>query len=210
VLQRGDLACETTTHPATAPGEGTREDDVVLLSAVAHGDRHAYAALHRRYASTLLGLLVRLLGSRQEGEDVLQEVFLQVWKRAGDFDPRRGCAFVWLATVARSRALDRMSVIASRSRLTAERVCDGCPEDAADPAAAASLAEEARRVRTALARIPDGQRQVLLLAYFEGLSQSEIAHRLGIPLGTVKSHARLGLSKMRDLLGAGGDTGLES
>ncbi len=177
--------------------------DTELLAAVARGDRQAYAMLHQRHAPILLGLLTHMLGSRTEAEDVLQEAFVQIWRRAGDFDPRRGRAFHWLATLARSRALDRLSVLHSRRRLDAVRAARVSVEDAvADPVDEASLAEEARILRRALEQIPDAQRSVLLLAYFKGLSQSEIARQLGTPLGTVKSNARLGLTKLRDLLRA--------
>ena len=177
--------------------------DAALLAAIAHGDRQAYVALYHRYASHLLGLLHRMLGSRTEAEDMLQEVFLQIWKKAAEFDERRGRAFPWLATLARSRALDRLSVLSSRTRLDALRaVHDPVDEVIADPVDDVSLAEEARLVRLALGEIPDSQRSVLLLSYWKGLSQSEIARHLGTPLGTVKSNARLGLMKLRDLLGA--------
>src|ERR1044071_4176228 len=96
--------------------EASRPEDGELLSAVARGDRQAYRALYQRYAPILLGLLSRILGDRGEAEDVLQEVFLQIWKKAGDFDERRGRALHWLATIARNRALDRRSTIESRRR----------------------------------------------------------------------------------------------
>jgi RNA polymerase sigma-70 factor, ECF subfamily len=175
--------------------------DAELLDAIARGDREAYAAIYRRYASILLGLLIRIFRDRSEAEDVLQEAFVQIWKRAGDFDERRGQALHWLATVARNRALDRLSTLRSRERIAARQPLDPSPEESADPAEEASLAEDAREVRRALGEIPESQRRVLLLAYFEGLSQSEIAARLDAPLGTVKSHARLGLMKLREVLG---------
>jgi RNA polymerase sigma-70 factor (ECF subfamily) len=184
-------------HTAPAP-----DDDEELLAAVARGDRQAFAALHRRHAPTLLGLLTRMLGSRSDGEDVLQEVFLQIWRKAGQFDPRRGSAFYWVVTLARSRALDRLGTLGSRVRLAAGRLRPEPVETVPDPADEVSLAEDARRVRNALAQIPEAQRQVLLLAYFGGRSQSEIAEQLGAPLGTVKSHARLGLTKLKNLLHA--------
>ena len=177
--------------------------DAELLSAVARRDRQAYATLHHRYAPILLGLLARMLGSRTDAEDVLQEVFLQIWRKAGDFDERRGRPFHWLATLARSRALDRLSVLSSRSRLIAVRAHYSASEDGSDPVDEASLAEGARHLRSALGQIPASQRTVLLLAYFEGLSQSEIAARLDRPLGTVKSHTRLGLTKLRAILRSG-------
>ena len=176
--------------------------DPELLALVARGDRNALAELHHRHAAALLGLLHRILGNRSEAEDVLQEVLLQVWRRAGDFDPSRGHPFRWLATIARNRALDRLSVLTTRMRLVAGQPADPAEDLTPDPMTGASLAEDARQLRGALAQIPDAQRRVLLLAYFKGLSQSEIAGQLGVPLGTVKSNARLGLVKLRDLLAA--------
>jgi RNA polymerase sigma-70 factor (ECF subfamily) len=173
--------------------------DAVLLAAVARGDREAFAALYHRHGAVLLGLLCRILRSRTEAEDVLQDVFLQVWRRARDFDEVRGRGFVWLTTLARSRALDRLDRIASRQR-TAAAASDAEGEPAPDPAELADAAEDTRRLARALAELPAVQRHVLLLAYFEGLTQSEIAERLRQPLGTVKSHVRLGLGKLRALL----------
>jgi len=176
--------------------------DAELLSAVARGDRDAYVTLYHRYGRVLLGLLMRVLADRAEAEEVLQEVFLQVWRRAGDFDGSRGRPFVWLMTLARSRALDRIDAVRSRRR-TAVGAVSAIVESAPDPAALASSAEDGRLLRRALAEIPAAQREVLLLGYFEGLSQSEIAARLDAPLGTVKSHARLGLTKLRAILRSG-------
>jgi RNA polymerase sigma-70 factor (ECF subfamily) len=175
-------------------------EDGELLSAIAGGDRQAYRALYQRYAAILLGLLSRILGDRGEAEDVLQEVFLQIWKKAGDFDDRRGRALHWLATIARNRALDRRSTLESRRRLAAAPMPNLPEEESPDPADEANMAEEVRHLHRALAQIPEAQRKVLLLAYFDGLSQSEIADRVGAPLGTVKSHARIGLARLRDYL----------
>jgi RNA polymerase sigma-70 factor (ECF subfamily) len=186
---------------ASGTDEPAPASDAELFAAVARGDRLAYARLYRRHAAALLGVLYRILGSRTEAEDVLQDVFLQVWKKAGDFDPRRGHAFHWLATLARHRALDRRSRLDSRRRLMALRAePEPIEPPADDPSGEASLAENARHLARALAQIPESQRTVLLLAYFAGFSQSEIARHLGTPLGTVKSNARLGLAKLRLLL----------
>lgn len=174
--------------------------DAALVVAIARGDRGAYAALYDRYGSVLLGVLHRILGHPSEAEDVLQEVFLQVWRQAGRFDERRGNAFVWLTTLTRSRALDRLEGLASRQR-TVVRASNVVGESVPDAAELVSSAEERRRLLVALADIPDAQRDVLLLAYFEGLTQTEIATRLDRPLGTIKSLARLGLHKLRERLG---------
>ena len=136
----------------------------------------------------------------QTSDDVLQEVFLQVWRRAGTFDEARGRAFTWLATIARSRALDRLRAAGSRARLAEEAALEQADE-ASDAALDALNSETNALVRDALAELTDEQRKVLLLAYFEGLTQTEIAGRLGDPLGTVKTRMRSGLIKLRELLG---------
>lgn len=174
--------------------------DAELLHAIARGDESALAALYDRYNSILLGLLLRILHSRVEAEDVLQEVFLQIWQRAANFDETRGRAFTWMVTLARSRAIDRLRSLQSRQRADDTALRDA-PEAVGDASDDAYHAEQREIVRAALAEIPEEQRRALLLAYFEGLTQSEIAERLGQPLGTVKTRMRSGLGKLRDLLG---------
>jgi RNA polymerase sigma-70 factor (ECF subfamily) len=144
------------------------------------------------------------LRSRAEAEDVLQEVFLQVWQQARTFDASRGRAFTWLVTLARSRAIDRLRALDSRDR-TARRSAEDAPpqaerEEGADDAALRS--ERAEVVRGALAELPEEQRQVLLLAYLDGMSQSEIAAAKGQPLGTVKTRTRAGLKRLSEMLSA--------
>jgi RNA polymerase sigma-70 factor (ECF subfamily) len=173
-----------------------------MLRAVARGDESAFARVYDRYGPILLGLLLRILRSRPEAEDVLQEVFLQVWQRAGSFDAGRGRAFTWLVTLARSRAIDRLRAVDSRER-AAQRSADGAPPAAAQVPGAeeeASQAERAEAVRAALAELPEEQRQVLVLAYLEGMSQSEIAAAKGQPLGTVKTRTRTGLRRLSESL----------
>lgn len=182
----------------------TETPDADLLSAVARGDESALAEIYDRHAGILLGLLVRILRDRSEAEDVLQEVFLQTWRRAAEFDPSRGHPLSWLTMMARSRALDRLRALGSRGR-AANRAASEPGEQANDAADCATASETGRRVRRALERIPEAQREALLLAYFEGLTQVEIAARLDRPLGTVKTQTRLGLTKLRDLLREEGD-----
>ena len=179
--------------PQTSP-------DADLLHAIARGDESALAALYDRYHSILLGLLLRILHSRVEAEDVLQEVFLQIWQRAANFDEARGRAFTWMVTLARSRAIDRLRSLQSRQRADDTALRDA-PEPAGDASDDAYHAEQREIVRAALAEIPEEQRRALMLAYFEGMTQSEIAARLGQPLGTVKTRMRSGLGKLRDMLG---------
>ncbi|HEX8456026.1 MAG TPA: sigma-70 family RNA polymerase sigma factor [Pyrinomonadaceae bacterium] len=174
--------------------------DTELLHAIARGDESALAALYDRYHSILLGLLLRILHSRVEAEDVLQEVFLQIWQRAANFDETRGRPFTWMVTLARSRAIDRLRSLQSRQRADDAALRDA-PDDVGDASDDAYHAEQREIVRAALAEIPEEQRRALLLAYFEGLTQSEIAARLNQPLGTVKTRMRSGLGKLRDLLG---------
>ena len=172
--------------------------DVELLHAIAARDDEALASLYDRYRLILFGLLLRILNSREEAEDVLQEVFLQIWRRAKDFDEGRGQAFTWMITLARSRAIDRLRVLAARHRLAASASHE--TEEVSDAAADAVGSEQREIVAGALAQIPDEQRRTLMLAYFEGLTQSEIAARLDAPLGTVKTRMRSGMIKLRELL----------
>jgi RNA polymerase sigma-70 factor (ECF subfamily) len=182
----------------------TDADDAALIRAVAGGDERAFASVYDRYSPILLGLLLRILRSRSEAEDVLQEVFLQVWQQARAFDEARGRAFTWLATLARSRAIDRLRAVDSRERAALRSVEDAPPEAEGQEWAdtAAIRAERAEAVRGALAELPEEQRQVLVLAYLEGMSQSEIAAAKNQPLGTVKTRTRSGLKKLSEALSA--------
>ncbi|HEX7313535.1 MAG TPA: sigma-70 family RNA polymerase sigma factor [Pyrinomonadaceae bacterium] len=179
------------------------ELDAGLLRAVARGDEAAFAQVYDRYAPILLGLMLRILRSRAEAEDVLQEVFLQVWQQARSFDPARGRGFTWLATLARSRAIDRLRAVDSRERAAQRSAEDGQPPEVESRNWAdeeAIRAERAEAVRAALAELPEEQRQVLLLAYLDGMSQSEIAAAKNQPLGTVKTRTRAGLKRLSEAL----------
>jgi RNA polymerase sigma-70 factor (ECF subfamily) len=183
----------------------TDAEDVELLRAVARGDEAAFARVYDRYGAILLGLMLRILRSRPEAEDVLQEVFLQVWQQARTFDPARGRAFTWLATLARSRAIDRLRAVDSRERAAQRSAEDGQPPVAATQGWAdeeAIRSERAEAVRAALAELPEEQRQVLVLAYLDGMSQSEIAAAKNQPLGTVKTRTRTGLKRLSEALRA--------
>ena len=174
--------------------------DAELIRLTALGNCHAFASLYDRYSPQLFGLLLRILRNRAEAEDVLQEVFLKVWLSAGDFDETRGRLFTWLVLLARSRAIDRARTLDTRHRAAIESQREAPQWLFSDACEDAIKSEQGRVVSEALAALPDKQRGALLLAYFEGLSQSQIAARLGLPLGTVKTQTRSGLIKLSGLL----------
>ena len=183
--------------------ESAKVSDVELLRAIARGDEAALARLYDAYRVILFGLLVRILNSREEAEDILQEVFVQVWRRAKDFDEQRGRPFTWLVTLARSRAIDRLRQLGARQRLAAGAAQEQeQAESVSDALTDAVRAEQQTVVRRALAELPEDQRHTLVLAYFDGLTQSEIAAKLNAPLGTIKTRMRSGMIKLRALLGS--------
>jgi RNA polymerase sigma-70 factor, ECF subfamily len=179
--------------------EQAQDTDIQLLKAIVARDEAALAELYDAYRVILFGLLMRILKNREEAEDVLQEVFLQVWRRAADFDENRGRPFTWLVTMTRSRGIDRLRTLAARERvaIAGER---GDSQAVSDAANDAFRSEQRGLVTNALDQLPDEQKRPLMLAYFDGLTQSEIAARLGAPLGTVKTRMRTGLMKLRDML----------
>ncbi len=180
--------------------EQAQTTDVEILRAVAGGDEQALGQLYDRYRLILFGLILRILRSQPEAEDVLQEVFLQVWRRASSFDEARGRPFTWLVTLARSRAIDRLRSLGSRER-AGEEAAREVTDSISDAARDAVKSEQAETVRRALSELPEEQRRTLVLAYFEGLTQTEIAERLRTPLGTIKTRMRSGMIKLRELLG---------
>jgi len=185
--------------------EPAQESDILLLKAIAARDEAALAQLYDRYRTILFGLLMRILNNREEAEDVLQEVFLQVWRKAADFDESRGRPFTWLVTLARSRGIDRLRTIASRERV-AEAGAREVSEEISDAATDAFKSEQRGLVSDALAKLPDEQKRPIMLAYFDGLTQSEIATHLGSPLGTVKTRMRTGMIRLRELLAGQGES----
>lgn len=168
--------------------------DAELVARAAAGHAESIGELFDRHAGRMKSLALRILRAGEEAEDVVQEVFVQAWQQAGRFDARRGNVLAWLSIMTRSRALDRW-------RRRATRRESGVTEahELQAPGAADNLAE-GWAARTALADLPDDQRVLLELAYWEGLSQTEIATRRGLPLGTVKTRMRMGLKTLRGRL----------
>lgn len=162
-----------------------------LIQRLAAGDSTALGELYDRHAGLVNGIARRILKDGGEAEDVVQTVFLQVWRQAQRYDVSRGTVPAWLCTLARTRALDALRTRLSRR----ETPQDVVTAPVADPGPA-----ERMIIRQALLTLPEGQRQTLELAYFEGLTQIEIAERLGQPLGTVKTRARAALRRLRTTL----------
>ena len=176
-----------------APGQRPDEDaelDAQLVAKMASGDRTALAQLYERHSGVLLGLAVRIVRSRLEAEDLLHDVFLEAWRSAKDFDPKRGRARTWLAIRMRSRALDLQ-----KSARVSRNAGDAGPDLLVDERDGTS--PDHARVRAVLAELGADQRKVLELAYFEGLSCTEIAARVSVPVGTVKSRIAAGLDRLR-------------
>ncbi len=175
------------------------DPDTLLVQAMADGDRRALGQLYDRHAGALRALAVRMLRDADAGHDLVHDVLLEAWRCAADFDPARGAVRTWLCLRLRSRALDRLRSARARREVLHAAPGDDRPARAGD---APDLAPDRRRVRAALGALPTAQRAVLELGYFEGLSSTEIADRLDVPVGTVKSRTRAGLEKLRGALGA--------
>jgi RNA polymerase sigma-70 factor (ECF subfamily) len=186
--------------PADDPGS----DDGALVRRMAAGDESALGLLYDRWSPLLHSVARRIVADPDDAEEVLEEAFWQAWRQAARYEEGRGGVSTWLTMIVRSRALDR---VRARGRLREERWenvpeptagdADGAP---ASPDAAAEQDEQRRLIAAAVAQLPPEQRETVELAYFRGLSQSEIAAKLGQPLGTVKTRARLALQKLRESL----------
>jgi RNA polymerase sigma-70 factor, ECF subfamily len=180
---------------------GGSEETSALITRIAAGDRDAFSRFYDLLAPTAFGLIRRVLRDPEAAADVLQEVFWQVWREAPQYDPKRGSPEAWLVMRAKTRAIDRLRSIRRRDRTFVAPVDESVARSSETPAEnPAVVAEDRGLVQTALAQLPEPQRRVIELAFFEGLTQSEIATRLGEPLGTVKTRARLGLERLRGAL----------
>jgi RNA polymerase sigma-70 factor (ECF subfamily) len=187
-----DILAALFMAPLSDPDRG-------LVARIERRDADALASLYDRHGSRLMGLAYRILGETGEAEEILQEVFLYVWKAASSFDGARGTVLAWLLVATRSRAIDRL-----RARGPAIRAGVRSLEESPDPASSEDVEgamagrEWEGLCRAAIRDLPEDQRRALELAYFEGLTQQEIAERTASPLGTVKTRVRLGLMKLRE------------
>ncbi len=191
------------------PSETRRDDeDAELIRRVARGDRDAFGAIYDRYSRPLFSIALRVLNDAREAEDIVHDVFIALWNKAGDFEADRGTAFGWCVTLTRNRAIDRVRARKRRGELLTQSAPGdlGYDENQADNADSGDMLfqkEKAAAIRQALETLPAEQRSALQLAYFSGLTQQEIAARLREPLGTVKARIRRGLLRLRELLPQG-------
>ena len=197
---------QTTSSPS--------QDDFALLESVAARDPAALEALYNRHSPAVFALCARIVGDRVEAEDVLIDVFDQIWTRGAQFDPARGAPLTYILTIARSRALDHRR--SRRSRGTP--ASDGSGHTGSQPVAGIAsggpvdqllATEAAQRVRAAMAQLEPGQRRAIELSFFEGLSHAQIAEKLSRPLGTVKTIIRQGLIQLRQCVRTPGGAGPE-
>jgi RNA polymerase sigma-70 factor (ECF subfamily) len=186
--------------PGAASPE-SRQADQASLERIARGDQAAFAELYDRHARLVYSLALRILQERADAEDVVQEVFAQVWAQAGRYDASRGAVAAWMLMLTRSRAIDRLR--ARRARPETAAAADHA-ESVVDLAAAQDVellsAEQVARLQRAVAELPEAQRTALELAYYEGLTHTEVAARLAEPLGTVKTRIRQAVIKLRESL----------
>jgi RNA polymerase sigma-70 factor (ECF subfamily) len=183
--------------------EPTAEDlQAQLLRRVATGDLQAMSDFYDQSVQPLYSVALRILGDASEAEEVIQDVFVQVWEKAGTFDPLIGAAFHWVLSITRHRAIDRLRSRQRRSRLVEQIIETGAVETESASALenAALGGDEAAAVRTALGSLPGDQRQAIEMAFFGGLTHAEIAEVLHQPLGTIKARIRRGLLRLRESL----------
>jgi RNA polymerase sigma-70 factor, ECF subfamily len=189
-----------TRSPKPAADLADRLADAADARRLADGDEDALRELYRRYGAIVHGLCLRQLGDRGLAEECTQDVFASIWRRAGDYDPGRGRLSTWLFAIARNRIID-----AARRR--AHRPGPGAMADAPEiasgdpgPEIEVERVEAAERMARAMASLPEAQLEVVQMAYFQGLTQTEIAERTGMPLGTIKGRLRLAMNRMREAL----------
>jgi RNA polymerase sigma-70 factor, ECF subfamily len=195
---------QTHARPHPAGGAPEPSADALLLRRMVAGDEQALGALYDRWSALVHSVILRIVGDPDDAEELVEETFWQAWRQAGRYDASRGGISGWLVVMARSRALDRVRLrgwqrAAASDGVDADEAAEGWVE-VRGPLDAAEMDETRRIVRAALDRLPPEQRETVEMAYFRGMSQTEIAAATGQPLGTVKTRARLALQKLREAL----------
>jgi len=187
-------------QPDASPGQ---EPEIELLKRIGQGDRKSFEQFYDRFSRVLFTVAYRLLGNQEAAEDVLQEVFVQIWEKAPRYDPARGKPLIWAMTLTRYRAIDYLRSLRRRGQLHEDAKQEAQGEEDLDERSsflAVAAGEQHTFVREAIAKLSEEQREVIELAFFGSLTQTEIAERLNQPLGTVKARIRRGLIKLRGLI----------
>ncbi|MBB1060138.1 sigma-70 family RNA polymerase sigma factor [Marilutibacter spongiae] len=171
-----------------------------LLARVAEGDALAFDALYRDASPRLMGVCLHLLADRAEAEDVLQDVFVTVWNKAAQFDPRKAGAMTWMATVARNRSIDRLRARPAAQRLAPIDLAEALADEGPTPAASAASAQDGRRLDACIDELEPRRQRLVRIAFFEGATYEELSQRVGSPLGSIKSWIRRSLQQLRACL----------
>jgi RNA polymerase sigma-70 factor (ECF subfamily) len=184
------------------PADWAEAADLRLVRAIAEGSADALAELYDRHAALVFGLARRITGQQEDAEEVVQDVFAQVWRQADRYQDGRASVVAWLVMLARTRAIDRLRARTARPDSATTQSAESVVVVSLDrtPEQKVLSGEEARRIRRTLDTLPDSQRALIDLAYFEGLTHSEIASREGLPLGTVKTRLRTALASLREAI----------
>jgi len=189
---------------SNAPEHDDRAVELDLLARVARRERAAFEQLYDRYVNILYATAMKFLKEDADAQDVVQDVFIQIWDKAKLYDPAKGKPLTWALTLTRNRSIDRIRAIQRRTRLRDDFEKETVLDESAGVREALSgvdASEKSQILRDAVGRLSLEQRKVIELAFFRGFTQSEIADRLGEPLGTVKARARRGLMKLKEILG---------
>jgi RNA polymerase sigma-70 factor (ECF subfamily) len=178
------------------------ERDMELLRRISGGDRSAFSSFYDQYSGLLFSIAVKVLNDSKEAEDVLQEVFMQIWNKADAYDPLLGKPASWAVTLTRNKAIDRIRASQRRSKLLEQATLEASALPDAAPSANEKLhgRENAEMIRSVVAALPPDQRHAIELAFFSGLTQDEISKTLQEPLGTIKARIRRGMLKLREKL----------
>lgn len=182
------------------------EEEREWMAEVQAGDKKALGKLYNRYNRILFGMIYKVLRNREESEDLLQEIFVQAWEKAEQYDPTRGTVYSFLVTMTRNKAIDRTRSKAYKNSKKDDHVINdddfslNLSHDSPNPEENMELNERAVKVREALGSLNKKEREVLYISYFHGLSQTEISEKINIPLGTVKYRMRQGMIKLREML----------
>ena len=181
------------------------EAEIALVRRVAQGDRRGFEELYDRFSRVLFSTAYRVLNNQEAAEDVLQDVFIQIWEKAPLYDPSRGKPMTWAITLTRNKAIDRLRSTVRRNRLGDDLEREAQSQDQFDDRSsfdALAAEDRGKVVREAIQKLSEDQREAIELAFFSSFTQTEIAERLKVPLGTIKARIRRGMLRLRDVLGS--------